>query len=80
MRIEWLKMQGFGSYAKYQELNFTHALQFEQMFIISGKTGAGKTMIFDAIHYALYGQASGADRNERTLCSDFIDSGIKPYV
>lgn len=80
MRIEWLKMQGFGSYAKYQELNFTHALQLEQMFIISGKTGAGKTMIFDAIHYALYGQASGADRNERTLCSDFIDSGIKPYV
>lgn len=80
MKIEQLKLQGFGSYATLQELNFCEALRFDHMFVISGKTGAGKTMIFDAIHYALYGQASGTDRQEKTLKSDFIAPGVCPFV
>lgn len=80
MKIERLKIRGFGSYANEQVLDFQEALKFNNMFVISGKTGAGKTMIFDAIHYALYGQASGADRQEKTLKSDFIPQGICPFV
>lgn len=80
MKIEMLTMQGFGSYASLQKLDFKKQLASNQMFVISGKTGAGKTMIFDAIHFALYGEASGADRPERTLRSDFIAPGVKPFV
>ena len=80
MKIETLIMQGFGSYASLQKLNFLEQLASNQMFVISGKTGAGKTMIFDAIHFALYGEASGADRSEKMLRSDFIAPGIKPFV
>lgn len=43
------------------------------MFLISGKTGSGKTMIFDAMTYALFGKASTEQREENDLRSHFAD-------
>ncbi|MFJ7727616.1 AAA family ATPase [Neobacillus sp. NPDC097160] len=65
-----LMMQAFGPYAGREEIDFTE-LGSRTMFVISGKTGAGKTTIFDAISYAIYGKASGEDRNGPELRSQF---------
>lgn len=65
-----LTMQAFGPYAGLEPIDFT-ILGNRTMFVISGKTGAGKTTIFDAISYAIYGKASGEDRNGPELRSQF---------
>ena len=74
MKIHKLIVTGFGPYALRQELDFENNLQDKNMFVITGNTGAGKTTIFDAINFALYGDASGADREAKYLRSDFADS------
>lgn len=73
MKIHKLVITGFGPYALRQELDFENNLQDKNMFVITGNTGAGKTTIFDAINFALYGDASGADREAKSLRSDFAD-------
>jgi DNA repair protein SbcC/Rad50 len=65
-----LTIQAFGPYAGREVIDFSH-LGNRTMFVISGKTGAGKTTIFDAISYAIYGKASGEDRNGPELRSQF---------
>ncbi|WP_071395160.1 AAA family ATPase [Bacillus tuaregi] len=70
MRPLKLTMQAFGPYAAKEEIDFT-LLGSRTMFVISGKTGAGKTTIFDGISYAIYGKASGEDRNGSELRSQF---------
>ncbi len=70
MRPLKLTMQAFGPYAEKEEINFTE-LKDRTMFVISGKTGSGKTTIFDGISYAIYGKASGEDRNGPELRSQF---------
>jgi len=70
MRPLKLTMKAFGPYAGREEIDFTQ-LGNRTMFVISGKTGAGKTTIFDAISYAIYGKASGEDRNGPELRSQF---------
>lgn len=65
-----LMMQAFGPYAGREEIDFS-LLGNRTMFVISGKTGAGKTTIFDGISYAIYGKASGEDRNGPELRSHF---------
>lgn len=56
MRPLILKMCAFGSYGQETVIDFTKSRQ--NLFLITGDTGAGKTTIFDAIVFALYGQAS----------------------
>lgn len=72
-------MQAFGPYAEVETIDFTH-LGNRTMFVISGKTGSGKTTIFDAISYAIYGKASGEDRNGPDLRSQFAKDDLNTEV
>jgi DNA repair protein SbcC/Rad50 len=74
-----LTMQAFGPYADIETIDFTE-LGNRTMFVISGKTGAGKTTIFDAISYAIYGKASGEDRNGPELRSQFAKADLVTEV
>lgn len=79
MRPLKLTMQAFGPYAGTEKIDFTK-LANRTMFVISGKTGSGKTTIFDGISYAIYGKASGADRNGPDLRSQFARDDILTEV
>ncbi|MFT8323078.1 MAG: SbcC/MukB-like Walker B domain-containing protein [Bacillus sp. (in: firmicutes)] len=79
MRPLKLTMQGFGPYAGKEMIDFT-ILGNRTMFVISGKTGSGKTTIFDGISYAIYGKASGEDRNGPELRSQFASNSLLTEV
>lgn len=75
-----LKISAFGPYAgTMPEIDFE---QFEEkgLFLISGDTGAGKTTLFDAICFALYGETSGTYRDTRKLRSEYADDNTKSFV
>ena len=79
MRPVNLIISAFGPYAKKQELDF-EKLNGRNIFVITGTTGAGKTTIFDAISYALYGEASGESRENDSLRSHFAESDVETFV
>ncbi|MEG2384911.1 MAG: AAA family ATPase, partial [Erysipelotrichaceae bacterium] len=58
-----LSFQGFGPYVKQQNIDFDE-LRKNKLFLIYGETGAGKTVILDAMSYALYGKSSGSMRGD----------------
>ncbi|CDR24620.1 exonuclease subunit SbcC [Staphylococcus schweitzeri] len=66
-----LTLKNFGPFLK-EEIDFSK-IDNNELFLISGKTGSGKTMIFDAMTYALFGQASTKQREENDLRSHFAD-------
>ena len=75
-----LRISAFGPYAgEIPEVQFD---QFEErgLFLISGDTGAGKTTIFDAICYALYGSTSGRYRDTKNLRSEYAAPDCESYV
>ncbi|MBR1698038.1 MAG: SMC family ATPase, partial [Anaerovibrio sp.] len=75
-----LIISAFGPYAATMpEINFD---QFEDkgLFLISGDTGAGKTTIFDAISFALYGTTSGSYRDTQNLRSEYARDDVESYV
>ncbi|PIC58655.1 exonuclease [Sporosarcina sp. P12(2017)] len=75
-----LTMTAFGPYKEKETVDFRD-LKDHRLFVISGKTGAGKTTIFDGICFALYGQASGEDRTDtKALRSQFADDDIQTTV
>lgn len=65
-------MNAFGPYGGNEEIDFTK-LGNKSIFLITGRTGAGKTTIFDAISYALYGETSITERSAESLRSQFAD-------
>lgn len=67
-----LTLSAFGPFAKSQVIDFAK-FENDRIFLISGKTGSGKTSIFDAIAFALYGQPSGSVRELDSFKSDFSD-------
>ncbi|MBW8348988.1 SMC family ATPase [Bacillus sp. IITD106] len=75
MRPLKLMMQAFGPYAETEIIDFTK-LENRTMFVISGKTGSGKTTIFDGISFAIYGRASGDDRGGADLRSQFAEDDL----
>ena len=72
-------MSAFGPYAKEEVIDF-EILNGKNIFLITGPTGAGKTTIFDAISYALFGEASGSSRENDSLRSDFAQKDKLTYV
>ncbi|WP_010529983.1 AAA family ATPase [Lentibacillus jeotgali] len=80
MRPLKLTMTAFGPYKLTETIDFTE-LNGNNLFVISGNTGAGKTTIFDGICFALYGSASGTDReNNRMLRSDFASDDTQTVI
>lgn len=79
MRPIKLVMSAFGPYAGLVEVDFSK-LGRSGLYLVCGDTGAGKTTVFDAISYALFGVASGADRAVRNLRSDFAAADAPTYV
>ena len=80
MRPIKLIISAFGPYADTMpEIDFT---QFDSkgLFLISGDTGAGKTTIFDAICFALYGKTSGSYRDTKNLRSEYAKDSTESYV
>lgn len=72
MRPTKLTLVAFGPFADRQELDLSR-LGTSGIYLITGDTGAGKTTLFDAITYALFGKASGNVRNVGMFHSDYAD-------
>lgn len=70
---------GWGPYREKQEIDF-EKLERRGLFLVTGATGAGKTTVFDAITYALYGNMSGSIREKSSVRSDFADTDTPTYV
>ena len=79
MRPIELTLSAFGSYRGTEHIDFTQ-LGETGVFLISGNTGAGKSTIFDAISFALFGEASGALRNGSMLRSEYADATTRTFV
>ena len=79
MRPLKLTIAGFGPYAGVQELDFA-LLGSSGLYLITGDTGAGKTTIFDAITFALFGEASGDNRKADMLRSKYVKGEDPTFV
>ena len=78
MRPISLQMTAFGSYAEKTTVPFDSLRQ--GLYLVTGDTGAGKTTIFDAIVFALYGVASGSERTVDMLHSDYVSKAVDTEV
>ena len=74
-----LVMSAFGPYKDKVIVDF-EKLGSDGIFLITGDTGSGKTTIFDALSFALFGEASGSRRENSSFRSDFASSDVNTYV
>lgn len=78
MKPLYLKISAFGPYKEEEEIDF-RTLD-GGVFLITGDTGSGKTSIFDAISFALYGESSGNVRLSSMMRSDFASEDRETFV
>ena len=79
MRPLKLTLVAFGPFYKETTIDF-ELFSKNGIYLIAGETGSGKSTIFDAISFALFGLASGSIKNSKYLRSDFADSNTKTKV
>ena len=79
MRPLYLKMSAFGSYAAETVVDF-QILGQQGLYLITGDTGAGKTTIFDAITFALFGEASGSAKGAEMFRSQYAEPDRPTFV
>lgn len=77
MRPHKLKIRAFGSYMD-EEIDFESPRT--NMFLVSGNTGSGKSTIFDAMYYALYGERTVDDADKKDILCNYAAEGAKPEV
>lgn len=73
MRPIKLKMTAFGPYSSVEIVDFQE-LEGRNLFLVTGPTGSGKTTVFDAISFAMYGEASGSNDNGRGRTAESLRS------
>ena len=80
MKPLFLTLQAFGSYGERTVIDFTKPNQ--DLFLITGDTGSGKSTIFDAMVFALYGETGSKfdSRSGEELQSQFCDVNQEPFV
>src|SRR5699024_8672821 len=78
MKPQTLKLKNFGPFLD-EKIDF-EPFQNQGLFLISGKTGAGKTTIFDGMTFALFGKTSGQLRSGKEMRSSFAADGAKTEV
>lgn len=79
MRPERLTISAFGPFPEEVTIDF-EKLGTNGLYLITGDTGAGKTTIFDAIVFALYGEASGGYRENTMFRSKYAKADTKTFV
>lgn len=79
MRPIHLTISGWGPYKGKCDIDFNR-FGGKGLFLITGATGAGKTSVFDAVCFALYGDVSGEMREKNSVRSDFADADTATYV
>ncbi|MDM7491574.1 SMC family ATPase, partial [Rhodococcus sp. CSLK01-03] len=79
MRLHQLEVTAFGPFAETVRVDFDE-LGADGLFLLHGRTGAGKTSILDAVAFALYGTVPGARADGRRLLSDHAPAGTAPQV
>ena len=79
MRPLNLVITGFGTYCQRTQINLEQ-LGTQGLYLITGDTGSGKTTIFDAITYALYGTVNGHNRSVGMIRSTFATPDIPTEV
>ncbi|WP_137725000.1 AAA family ATPase [Prescottella subtropica] len=79
MRLHHLEVSAFGPFGDAVSVDFDE-LGADGLFLLHGRTGAGKTTILDAVAFALYGTVPGARRDGKRLLSDHAPAGAVPTV
>ena len=77
MKLKTLKMKAFGSFAKETKIDFD---SMDGLWLTTGPTGSGKTTIFDAVMYALYGESSGDERDGSSMRSGYARPDEETFV
>lgn len=74
-----LTISAFGPYKNLTQIDF-EVFKQDGLFLITGPTGSGKTMIFDALTFALYGVSSGSERSSEQFRSDSASNDVMTFV